>query len=58
MTTKIEDMIKLEHEAMQIAIFPWERREHASRIVKLERIRDNQRHGWLEVMDEEINDQG
>lgn len=47
MTTKIDEMIRLEREAMLIAIFPWERREHADRIVKLERIRENQRHGWL-----------
>ena len=58
MTTKIEDMIKHEHEAMMIAIFPWERREHADRIVKLERIRENQQHGWLEVIEEEVDDQG
>jgi len=57
MTTKIEDMIRLEHEAMRIAIFPWERREHAEKIVKLERIRENQQHGWLEII-EEVDDQG
>lgn len=58
MTTKIDEMIRLEREAMLIAIFPWERREHASNIVRLERILENQRHGWLEVIEEEVDDQG
>ena len=44
--TTIEDLIRIEYESMQVAIFPWERREHAARIVKLEKVLENQQRGW------------